>query len=416
MKAFLFFVLLIIIFDPLAFGICQGQITCEKEFLEAEKKYYNGRFNEALNLAARCLATHGLPESAKVRGYKLIAQAYMAQDSLDQAKNALRKLLEVVPDYAPDPDQHPPSFVNLVDELKQQVSSHKLPTASTPVRRFRSEATHLSENEVKTMLAIEDFYDAKWNKHGKGIAHQYELRRIAGSLVVLDNATGLMWQQGGSSKPSAEYLTIAGYFISSYEEAIYFHQLNEEKFAGFSDWRPPTLEEAMSLMEPKKLNGELYIDPMFDQTQKRIMTTDYVRWGVDFSSGRCSVLEGDFYFRAVRNAENPTKEEGRKFLRLFSNFPLTGLPEPIEGFSAIQRNLKYPAIARIDAIEGTVYVEVIIDKKGEVEKTKIIKSFGHNDCDAAAVAAIRSVKWKPGESDGEPEKVTLLLPVTFRLE
>jgi len=394
----------------------QTQSACEKEFSEAEKKYYNGRFNEAINLAARCLAKEALADAEQVRGYKLIAQAYIAQDSLEQAKNAVQNLLEVSPNFNPDPDQEPPPFIKLVDELKQRVSIHNLPTKSAPVRRFRSEPAILWEDDVKNMLAIEDFYDAKWNKHGKGIAHQYELQRIAGSLVVLDNATGLMWQQSGSSKP----LDPKSFSIYHYEPSIYFHQLNEEKFAGFSGWRPPTLEEAMSLMEPSRLNGELYIDPVFDQTQKQIVTMDHRLWGVDFSSGRCSVLEGGFYFRAVRSAENPTKEEGRNpyvlSCRLLGNFLLTGLPEPIEGFSAIQRNLKYPAIARIDAIEGTVYVEVIIDKKGEVEKTKIIKSFGHSGCDAAAVAAIRSVKWKPGQARGKPEKVAFLLPVSFRLE
>ena len=56
--------------------------------------------------------------------------------------------------------------------------------------------------------------------------------------VVMDYATNLVWQQGGSS----EYM--------EYEQAVnWVEELNRSGYAGFNDWRLPTLEEAMSLME-----------------------------------------------------------------------------------------------------------------------------------------------------------------------
>jgi protein TonB len=78
--------------------------------------------------------------------------------------------------------------------------------------------------------------------------------------------------------------------------------------------------------------------------------------------------------------------------------------------------LKYPEIARKAGIEGTVYVEAVIDEKGNVVQTAIMKSLGHSGCDEAAIAAIRSVKWKPAKQRDRAVKVRISIPVKFRLK
>ncbi len=65
---------------------------------------------------------------------------------------------------------------------------------------LRAQPSTLSDDEVKAMLATKGFYDSNWNKDGNGLTHQYEEKTINGEKVVLDHATGLMWQQGGSSE------------------------------------------------------------------------------------------------------------------------------------------------------------------------------------------------------------------------
>ena len=91
-------------------------------------------------------------------------------------------------------------------------------------------------------------------------------------------------------------------------------------------------------------------------------------------------------------------------------------PAPIGGFAAIQSKLVYPEIARKAGVEGRVYVNVLIDEKGNVVDTQILKSLGNNGCDEAAVAAIRAVKWKPAKQRDKPVKVWVGIPVVFKLK
>lgn len=150
----------------------------------------------------------------------------------------------------------------------------------------------LTEERVKQMLRERGFFNIDWHKEGKGIAHQYELR--ADGQVLYDGATGLTWQQSASDESMV------------YKDAqAYIKKLNDERFAGHDTWRLPTLEEAMSLMEPKK-HGDLYLDPVFDQKQRWIWTADKHPggsiWVVTFLHGHCYydfTTFSNYYVRAV---------------------------------------------------------------------------------------------------------------------
>lgn len=163
-----------------------------------------------------------------------------------------------------------------------------------PVFSLRKAATELSVDQTKAMLKKFDFADTYENKEGNGCVHVYQAQK--GGKVVMDYAAGLMWQQSGSSNRMAWK-----------DCQQYIDQLNGEKYAGYSDWRLPTLEEAMSLMEREKKNGDLYIDPEFDAKQRSIWTADRHSasgaWSVYFDLGLCSILHVDYsyYARAVRS-------------------------------------------------------------------------------------------------------------------
>ena len=95
------------------------------------------------------------------------------------------------------------------------------------------------------------------------ITHSYEDESINEDNVVIDHATGLMWCQSGSEKDMVWN-----------EARQWVKDLNSRGYAGYSDWRLPTVEEAASLLESNKKGDALYIDTVFDVTQSSIWTGD----------------------------------------------------------------------------------------------------------------------------------------------
>ncbi len=154
----------------------------------------------------------------------------------------------------------------------------------------------LLEEDAQAMIVENGYYDGNYNPDGTGIQHQYEVRTVKGDQIVVDQTTGRTWQQSGSS-----------YFMRFQQTQAYVDTLNAQKFSGYADWRLPTLEEAMSLMAPKMQSHGLYIDPVFDITQRWIWTADKESasraWYVHFYSGHCYYGDVDVsygYVRAVR--------------------------------------------------------------------------------------------------------------------
>ena len=91
------------------------------------------------------------------------------------------------------------------------------------------------------------------------------------------------------------------------------------------------------------------------------------------------------------------------------------LPFPVGGVEAIAKQLKYPDTARKDSVQGVVYVEATVDIEGNV--TKAIAQKGvRDDLNAAAVEAIKKVKFIPGTHEGKPVEAIVTIPVAFRLK
>ncbi len=93
--------------------------------------------------------------------------------------------------------------------------------------------------------------------------------------------------------------------------------------------------------------------------------------------------------------------------------------EPIEGFPALyayfDRELRYPAEALSDSIQGVEAVAFIIDKSGKPEKIEIQQSLG-GAFDREVIRLIQNMPpWKPATLNGEPVISKQSIPFTFKI-
>lgn len=188
-------------------------------------------------------------------------------------------------------DYHPHDFIPPPPDTVIQIEP------VTVKRIFRTTAIEISIDEVNAMLKRLNLFDVNVNNLTPGFANRFERKNSQGAAVVVDHAAGLMWQQSGSTE------------MLNFEVAPkWIQSLNQQNYAGFRNWRLPTLEEAMSLMEQDKKNGNLHNDPIFDQKQWWIWTSDILKdeswpWIVYFSNGICGFDANSrtSYIRAVRS-------------------------------------------------------------------------------------------------------------------
>jgi protein TonB len=73
----------------------------------------------------------------------------------------------------------------------------------------------------------------------------------------------------------------------------------------------------------------------------------------------------------------------------------------------------YPSEAFVKRIEGTVVVELLIDDRGRVARTRIVQSVPL--LDTAAVEAVLQWVFAPAEKGGLPVPVIVMAPVSFRI-
>ena len=91
------------------------------------------------------------------------------------------------------------------------------------------------------------------------------------------------------------------------------------------------------------------------------------------------------------------------------------MPELIGGMASIQNNIDYPEVARRAGIEGRVYVQFVVNERGDVEDPRVVRGIG-GGADEEALRAVSQAKFRPGLQRGRPVSVRFTVPVVFRLQ
>ncbi|MDM8524879.1 DUF1566 domain-containing protein [Desulfococcaceae bacterium HSG8] len=255
---------------PLGLELRMGDLQAVMKYRMSEYGYYRKlegtipRLLMSADKEGKMKKEADLAESVQLKNKPSAPRPHQAEDIIAFKKTSHSKTL---PSSLPEekttkPKENLPKFIE---------------TTKKPRYQLRSKPATISER--KSLNVVNEF-----ENNGDG--------------TITDHATWLMWQKSG-----------ADYSVTYEKARAYILGLNDKKFAGHSDWRLPTIEELMSLLESEKQSGDLFIDPMFDKKQLWCWSSDKKSpgsaWDVYFNSGFVGWVSLDslYYVRGVRSIQ-----------------------------------------------------------------------------------------------------------------
>ena len=82
----------------------------------------------------------------------------------------------------------------------------------------------------------------------------------------------------------------------------------------------------------------------------------------------------------------------------------------------LQDNMKYPADAEKQKVQGKVMVSFIVETDGSISDVKVMKNV-FPSLDAEAIRVVKAMpRWTPGKQKGKVVRVHFSLPITYRLK
>lgn len=81
----------------------------------------------------------------------------------------------------------------------------------------------------------------------------------------------------------------------------------------------------------------------------------------------------------------------------------------------IRKNLRYPAFAAENNIQGRVTVSFVVERDGSIAQIEVMRSPAE-ELSKESIRVVQTMpKWKPGKQRGKAVRVKYVLPITFRL-
>ncbi|MBK8683369.1 MAG: TonB family protein [Chitinophagales bacterium] len=85
-------------------------------------------------------------------------------------------------------------------------------------------------------------------------------------------------------------------------------------------------------------------------------------------------------------------------------------------YKFLAENIKYPALAKDNMIQGTVYIKFVVSGKGKISDAVVVRGIG-SGCDEEALRVVKKMpNWNPGMQQGKPVDVFYTLPIKFQLQ
>ena len=176
-------------------------------------------------------------------------------------------------------------------------------------------------------------------------------------------------------------------------------------------------------------------DIMFDPEQCRNIMVDirYILWFIDNYAGASHLIEEMTLIKEgedradTENTVRMEKLEGEDVMVLVERMPYFKTCQNnsskkdesdctnTELIRNVSKNITYPEFAKENNIEGTVYVEFVVDKTGKITRVKLLRG-AHKTLNDEAVSAVEKLpSMMPGLQRGKPVNVQMRVPVKFVL-
>ncbi|MEA3548516.1 MAG: DUF1566 domain-containing protein [Thermodesulfobacteriota bacterium] len=249
------------------------------------EKFYYFFIENSTNPAQLCLMERG------VRHAKVLARIDAPQKMIDRCVASQGKAITLDKSYAIDNSLKQWLIDHIVDgdddfrvtpiveevEIESMVSG--LPGKHEPLPELKTihleaETKKIVDEQIPQIVKKHNFFETRLNPEG---SFENYLVDNQDTLTVTDMVTGLMWQREGCD------------ICSIGKTRKYIKKQNETNFAGYNNWRLPTIEEALSLMEPNLNNKDLYLHPCFSKEQPFIFLAEQRQpggyWFCDYKQG-----------------------------------------------------------------------------------------------------------------------------------
>ncbi len=131
---------------------------------------------------------------------------------------------------------------------------------------MRSEPTRVMFKDIRQALGLDELL--------RPLRYSIQYFQVLGDLVALEKNSGLLWQRRGS-----------GFTLDWQQAKEYVQHLNSINWQGRNSWRLPSLEEALTILNPPLHGVPCSGWPLFDSTVHWLWTSDHCTkkqaWMVD---------------------------------------------------------------------------------------------------------------------------------------
>jgi TonB family protein len=84
-------------------------------------------------------------------------------------------------------------------------------------------------------------------------------------------------------------------------------------------------------------------------------------------------------------------------------------------YSYLQKNYRYPAMAREQGVSGKVIMQFVVERDGSLTDIKVLRDLGLGTGEEAVRLLKSMPKWKPGVQNGRAVRVAYTLPIALNL-